>query len=413
MTRLPAGRWAPIVLGFLVYTLVLAAAFFVNAPVLLSVGGLAMILVSALGNYQRVFTLRIGPPAWWALLAMVPPTLGLFLNPEAPVELILKYDLIFVVFLQIYSWRLAPLNRSPWRWALFGACVALVLISVFSGHQYHAEGERRLSGVFKNPNNLALIGLALPFFLNEEDSRLRHVLVHGAAVATLIVTDTLGAFLGYAVGMAYSLRAMLSARRAAAGLVVVLAVAAVLLGSQDLSQLRLVRQYDAIQASLSDLKVESIDYGALVESHGGGSTSAIWRLTMWRSVIHSYADGSAWQWVFGRGLGASYASFGILPHNDYLRLLLETGVVGLVAFLGLCWSALRGMRPADRYVVPMVLTFCISENNLDNFMFMALFMFFLASTQPPVCADEGTVRWNDVWMRHAGARAWPEFRARE
>jgi O-antigen ligase len=336
---------------------------------------------------------------------MIPPTLGLFLNPKSPLELVLKYDLIFVVFLQIYSWRLSPLNRSHWRWAMFGGCLAVILVSVVSGHHFEGEGARRLSGVFHNPNNLALIGLALPFFLNEEDSRLSQVLVHGAALVTIALTGTLGAILGYAVGMTYRLRAVLTARRAAVGLALVVVAAALLVDRQEAaSQLRLFRQFAAIQESLSSVQGDNVEYGAVVEAHGVGSTSAVWRLTMWMSVMRAYVQGSPVQWLLGRGLGASYGLFGILPHNDFLRLLLETGAMGLVAFLGLCCSCWRGMRPQDRYVVPMVLTFCVSENNLDNFMFMSLFMFFLASTQPPVRAVERAVSWSGQVRQAAWAR---------
>jgi O-antigen ligase len=407
MTRLLAGSWVPIAFGFMIYAIILVAAYFAHLPALLSLGALAMVFISSMGNYQRLFTIRVGPPVRWALLSIVPPTLGLIVNRDSSaIEPVLKYDLIFLVFLQIYSWRLSPLNRSPVRWALFGGCLALIFCSVLSGHYFEGDGGRRLAGIFQNPNNLALIGLALPFFLNDDDRRLRQALVHGAAIVTIALTGTLGAILGYAAGMAYRLRRMLTARLAAVGFVLVVLAAAVLLGKQGTSQLRLVRQYEVIQDSLSALQSDSVEFGEVVEAHGEDSTSALWRLTMWRAVLRAYAQGEPYQWAIGRGGGASYALFGILPHNEYLRLLLETGVLGLIAFLGLCWSAWRGMPHDDRYAIPMVLTYCFSENIFDNFMFMALFVFLIASTQPAVRATEQSP-WDAPVRRSADRQRMP------
>jgi hypothetical protein len=405
MTRLAAGSWCPIAVGFLVYAIMVVAAHFAHSSVLLSAGALVMIFISALGNHQRLFTLRVGPPAGWALLCTVPPTLSLIVNPGVfPVEPVIKFDLMFLVFLLIYSWRLTPLNRSSWRWALLAGCLALLFCSVLSGHYFKGEGgERRLSGVFSNPNNLALLGLSLLLFLNDDDPPWRHVLVHAAALGTLAMSGTLGAYLGYSAGMAYRLRQKLTLRRAAIGLVVV-AVAAALLSKGQVSELRLVHQYEVARdsLSLSALQAEDVDFGAAAESHGGSATSALWRLTMWWRVIRTYAEGRPYQWFLGRGVGASEAMFGILPHNDYLRLLFETGAVGLIAFLGLVFSAWRGMEARDRYVVPLILVYTLSENNLDNFLCMVLFMFFMASAQPAVRATE-LVPWN----AHArGVAAW-------
>ena len=403
MTSLPKGSWVPVVFGFTVYAVILVAAHFAHHPGLLSLGALAMIFISSVGNHQVLSILRVGPPTRWALLVSVPPILGVLLNPDLPVEAVLKFDLIFVVFLQIYSWRLTPLNHSPLRWALFAGCLAIIFCSVLSGNYFEGDGGRRLSGVFPNPNNLALIGLALPFFLNDDDPPLRQALVYGAAVVTIALTGTLGAILACAAGLAYRLRRMLTVRRAAVGFIVMALAATALVGKQGASQLRLVRQYEVMRDSLNAPQSDSM-YAEAVAAHGEGSTSALWRLGMWRTVLRAYAQGKPYQWVIGRGLGSTFALFGILPHDEYLRLLLETGALGLIAFLGLCWSAWRGMPRDDRYVIPMILAYCVSENVLDNFMFMALFVFLLASTQPAV-RPTAEVPWNAPVRR---AAPWPK-----
>jgi O-antigen ligase len=70
----------------------------------------------------------------------------------------------------------------------------------------------------------------------------------------------------------------------------------------------------------------------------GGVFSLSGRDTIWAGYFQQFLDSP----LFGRGLGAGAlgASYFDLPHNDYLRLLVEGGVVGLVIYGGavLLWG---------------------------------------------------------------------------
>ncbi|MGB7414142.1 MAG: O-antigen ligase family protein, partial [Thermosynechococcaceae cyanobacterium] len=64
---------------------------------------------------------------------------------------------------------------------------------------------------------------------------------------------------------------------------------------------------------------------------GGQTNSFQWRLTQWYGLL------SEWQkfpWL-GYGLDTTIhlSKFNNIAHNDYIRALVETGVVGLVTFL--------------------------------------------------------------------------------
>jgi O-antigen ligase len=69
-----------------------------------------------------------------------------------------------------------------------------------------------------------------------------------------------------------------------------------------------------------------------------GMFSLTGRDTIWAGYFQQFLDSP----LFGRGLGAGAlgASYFDLPHNDYLRLLVEGGVVGLVIYGGavLLWG---------------------------------------------------------------------------
>lgn len=74
------------------------------------------------------------------------------------------------------------------------------------------------------------------------------------------------------------------------------------------------------------------------ETRGEGSDSLAWRLAKWESLIPEWERSP----VIGIGLGgtitpkptATNTTVGNLPHNEWLRYLVETGVVGVALILG-------------------------------------------------------------------------------
>jgi O-antigen ligase len=71
--------------------------------------------------------------------------------------------------------------------------------------------------------------------------------------------------------------------------------------------------------------------------HGVPSTSLAWRLFKWQSLLPEWERSP----LFGNGLGTTVTSeatvanklAGSVPHNEYLRYLVETGVIGLATLL--------------------------------------------------------------------------------
>ncbi|MBM2832848.1 MAG: hypothetical protein HW406_9 [Candidatus Brocadiaceae bacterium] len=77
----------------------------------------------------------------------------------------------------------------------------------------------------------------------------------------------------------------------------------------------------------------------LVASHKGGyqhMSSWEFRIEQWHSLLKNAFVHKPW---FGYGLGQSifvankYAAFVLIPHNDYLRIMIELGLFGLIPFL--------------------------------------------------------------------------------
>lgn len=67
---------------------------------------------------------------------------------------------------------------------------------------------------------------------------------------------------------------------------------------------------------------------------GGEANSLLWRIARWREIVKYWYDAP----IFGQGYGASTNGAmlsGYLPHNEYLRVLVELGIFGTILFLAI------------------------------------------------------------------------------
>jgi O-antigen ligase len=93
-------------------------------------------------------------------------------------------------------------------------------------------------------------------------------------------------------------------------------------------------------------------------AHLTASTSLGWRFYKWTTLIPEWERDP----IFGQGLGATITATGTsesvtagrVPHNEYVRYLVETGVVGLAILLWATVLLIRGL--ARRRRTPGTLT---------------------------------------------------------
>jgi hypothetical protein len=240
--------------------------------------------------------------------------------------------------------------------------------------------------LFPNPNNLSLIPFLLLFFVDEKrDSLTFRIVIHAIVAGMLVYSGTSGAIIAYAIGLAIHLKDRLSACSRIAAVATLLAAGSigVLLvanGENVLPETRMTTQLSVIPSQLKRaLDGDSINFYRQERVLGEGSTSAVWRLAQWRRTIGAYADGTAEQQLLGFGVGSSIMILDTLPHNEYLRILFEQGIAGLALFV-FAWRRiiLTAPRPV-RYLGLIVAIYSFSENNLDNFPFMSLFILLLSA----------------------------------
>lgn len=187
------------------------------------------------------------------------------------------------------------------------------------------NGVMRSAGSLAHPNSAAvLFALAAfsTFALLLDSARRRWV--HAGLLATFLVAQVSTGSIG--------------------GLVTLVVMVVVYLGSAA------VRRADRILLGLLGLALGA--YAATTSRVGAArlaeyssdnteGTSLDWRIHAWANVLGAWRRNP----VLGNGIGATQSDSiieGNIPHNEYVRLLAETGVVGLAVVVGVgLWFALR------------------------------------------------------------------------
>jgi hypothetical protein len=79
---------------------------------------------------------------------------------------LVKHLMLLYLYVVLSTYVLSPMNSNATsRWLVLGIYVLLVA-SFLIGGTFRPGNASRYSGIFANPNNLALMGLSLLFFLS-------------------------------------------------------------------------------------------------------------------------------------------------------------------------------------------------------------------------------------------------------
>jgi hypothetical protein len=379
--------WSWITWAFAAYWILFVTGVFLSRKELNAVGGVVILCVLAWVLLERLWV-RLDAVVVACLFAAVclPVLQIIFSTPPEP-EALFKHISLCLVMAIGRLLQMPPVFKSRMRWLLAAQVLAILVISltIYKGTSW--DGGTRHSGLFVNPNNLALIPFLLLFFIDPlKDKRLIRVGVHGIVVAVLAFSGTSGATLAYAVGLGVHLLGTVSkkSRSIVYGLVAIggLAVMVFLATGAErfLPETRLTNQISVIRVQFQNV-IQGGDIAYYEEERvlGPGSASGIWRVEHWRQTIATYFEGNPAQQIFGFGLGSSPRIMGQLPHNEYLRMLFEQGFIGFFIFI-FAWRRIITTAPSQvRYIGLIVAIYSFSENNLDNFPFMALFILCLSA----------------------------------
>jgi hypothetical protein len=287
-------------------------------------------------------------------------------------------------------------NRSAWTWEngearlLFWSLAILPLLVLawqiiigdvgFGAQPALSESEDGAAfGIFANRNNAALYAVSLLALYNVLSGRpvknVLFILVLCAAFGTLGVLVAAVAALTVAVGGRGAVKALILA-----GFAVVLAYF-LMPEAPGLKRLTPVLQsllllYDG------SIDLRTVGFGQLVEMLGTTDLSFLFRLKHWLNLWDLYAGASGYEWLFGVGIGSSVplSSIGLVPHNDYMRLLFECGILGFAGFVAMIATIVYQCGRRWESVPLFIISFYfISENLVNNYLAMAIFYFCAGS----------------------------------
>jgi O-antigen ligase len=188
----------------------------------------------------------------------------------------------------------------------------VVAYQVATGRGMLIGADVRANGTFSHPNSagvfLAIAALTSLWLYLEHGRRMRDLAAGGVFLGALIGTYSIGsmaAFLAMLLVLGTARRSRAGIRIAAWSLAAAVAVVFVL-----------------TPIGGSRLQTES-------NISAGSDTSLTWRFSNWGSLVPLYRDSP----IVGQGLGVTVlgdTTKGALPHNEWVRYLVETGTVGMV-----------------------------------------------------------------------------------
>lgn len=278
--------------------------------ILLPLGGLGMdasFLSNSIREWVRLFS-------WLMMYLLVMQLKGRIL-PQRLIT-ILFWSLLIpltVAFLQIFVPSILPANLGPLTHsALPGAL---------------SEGSR-IRGTIGHPNGFAtyiFLFIALTNWkLNQSKQRFLWVILLGLLAFFYVSTKALFSLMMLGVFILVLIAPKLNLLNLI-GAVFLFGAVILLFGSTEFGQERLG------SISQTPLLNPNIDvWRAILLSYGDGN-SFNWRIAQWNELLQ------AWQQYpilgYGLGLTKDITSNSLEAHNDYVRSLVEGGVVGFVAFL--------------------------------------------------------------------------------
>ncbi|UBF23585.1 O-antigen ligase family protein [Kovacikia minuta CCNUW1] len=186
----------------------------------------------------------------------------------------------------------------------------------------------RISGTLGHSNTFAtflLLFVSLTCWkIKQGNNRLPWMLLLGVILFFYVRTMALFSLLMLAVFVVVLITPKANLLKVVAGLLLVGGTIA-LFASTEFGQARL--------GSLANTPLlnRDMDISRAILLSAGDNNSFNWRIAQWNYLLEQWQQFP----IFGYGLGTSIhvSTNKLLPHNDYIRALVEEGIVGLIAFL--------------------------------------------------------------------------------
>jgi hypothetical protein len=387
--KIKAFDWSPIIYFYCIYLGVVflgeVSGFHAN------IIGAAIFLVLLYGRYWKsLFSIKINALFFCVIFSSLITLIPLISYNEKMLlatinDLAKYYGLNFVILIGL-SLPLTPINQSKRSWLLYFFILCFLLTGwvwgIISGVH-----EARVKGFLANANNFALTAVVLLFLLDFERIRIyARIFSHALVITMIYISGTGGAMVGYLAGMTY--KHLFSRKGKFKGLIVIalgIALITSVIFAVPAGEIKpidsMVRKFTITLDNIDRvIAKKQIDFYSIIQREKQDNTSLLWRLQQWRIVIDNFINLSPEHILFGAGIGSSFIKLKSLPHNDYLRILFETGLIGFFLNMAIWISIYRRMDIRYRWAVLMIAVFSFTENNYDHFFAMSLVALYMLSS---------------------------------
>ena len=381
-------KWNAIIYAYCLYF----AVVFIGAVAHVQAGylGALVLLLILYGRYgQYLLRSKIDGLFVCVILSMITPIVPVASYEDERIlatfqELVKYYALDFVILIGV-ALPLTTLTDAKKKGLLFAAILIFLLLGCFwPGGERMEQG--RVKGFLSNPNGFALTAMMLLCLFDPEKARFASkVTTHIIVLGLIYVSKTSGALIGYLAGLSYAF-ALGERRHISLGKVLVLsAICAALIALYIAMPPNTVAVVDKTKKKIDIAREDfekvlagsRIDFNKHLERDREDLTSGAWRIFQWRRILITLRESSIDKQMFGYGIGTSVIDLQKKPHNDYLRILYETGIIGFILNLSIWIIIYRRMDVRYRWLPVMVAVFCITENNYDHFPAMSLLLLYM------------------------------------
>jgi O-antigen ligase len=251
-------------------------------------------------------------------------------------QLVLRAAVFLAIIVAVQTYRGALRTDDVLRVIVLAASASAVtaIFQIGTGTTFEFAGDARIPGSMAHPNSAALL-----YALGSLAAYARCTLSGFSVVRTLpLALTVLALSLTVSLGGGLTLVVMLSAyeafkRRGTRAI-------AMCLGLAGSAALFLVLSPTGSQRIAS--------FSSLAIATGGVEVNSFdWRLGRWSELLYFWQQSPVIGLGYGGGESGAYLS-GYLPHNEYLRTLVDVGVVGALAMTAICVAAYRRLIKASR-----------------------------------------------------------------
>ncbi len=386
----PAEGAALFVAQFAAYVVMMGLAYTAQSGLIKALGNVYAVVIFGLVAFA--WATRRYPPSSWStavVLSYVVYLTGIACSVAVNPDHIDWGDLVKITLVPAFAVFGAAFERGrvardePVLWQRGSVRVMLALLIAVPlltwGAQllqsgFEIDGIRETS-IFANRNNAAVYAVTVLALV---------AVILGRPVRSLVLFMTAGVMFGtlgvlLAVVIALAMTVARPRELVVLALLIAAAAAGYVIWPEEKPFVRFTPVIDSIRYIVDGrIKLHSTTFGELVLLLKTQDLSFVFRLKHWVDLLSMWSAADVYHWLFGFGVGSAVreTDLRMVPHNDYLRLLFEFGLVtlaGFVAMLALVFARLR--RRWETVPLLAVAIYLFSENLITNYTAMAFFFF--------------------------------------